>query len=328
MKIDTRLIDFFKHRMTIFFCTILFLIFHITLALGDAPHVDSTKDYSTSPKNSQSFKDSSINSHESLHKFRNHFKDKYQHIDMNTTSSDVKRSRYGLSGSLSIGGDIVPQKATAINHSAEPNRHVRVRAIAKSFIEDEAALFDITNTDEIQEVNITTEKMPKGDYTYINYNRHIYGVELKNADMQIVIGPTENITSVQARLVAVPPEVYEAAKMKTLSEEEIRSIVETDLTSDDKSNYDILRKAESESRGNDKIILRRSFRKVAITTTPYVIWEVYYLRYKYSIDAFTGNILDKTDTIISQIPRKKPTSTDKKIQGDTHPPMPPPILTQ
>jgi hypothetical protein len=117
--------------------------------------------------------------------------------------------------------------------------------------------------------------------------------------LRIDIGPEENITGIDARLVPVAPEVYEATKKKMISEDKIRSIVEDDLTKDTKSGYTKLRKAELESHGEERIDIIRSFNKLAITTPPYVIWKVSYSHYVYKIDAFSGKILNKFNTIIS-----------------------------
>ena len=254
----------------------LISVSQINPSLGAALQSDPPAVLPVGPGNNPTLMESGNNTHESGQKFKNYFKEKYQNIDMDITSSDVKRTKYGLSGSLWISGDIVPHKKPAIDVTKEPDRHVRARAIAKAFMEDEAALFDITNPDELRELNISTDKMPRGDYTFINYQRYINGIQLKNADMQIVIGPTEDITTVQARLVAVPPEVYEATKKETLSEEEIRSIIESDIKQNNIDTKDIT----------------TTYHQIAILDPPYVIWKANSY-YNYIINAFTGQIITK-----------------------------------
>lgn len=313
--------------MTLAVCFALLTVLQIPLALGGQLPINPSAKPPVMPEyNHPSSKDNSNNPHESRYKFERYIKEKYKQIKH--AESDVKQTMNGPSGKVWLSGDIEPQKKVALDLSKEPDRHVRSRAIAKVFMDDEPALLGITNSYEMQEMNISTDKGFEGDYTHINYHKFINGIELKNADLLIVVGPKENIFSVHARLVPVSSEVYEATQKNTLSEDEVKSIVETDLAADDNSGYDKLRKAESDSRGHERIQLRRSFKKVAITTPPYVIWEVSYITYIYNIDAFTGKIMNKIDSITPPVLRKKSTSTDQKFQGDARLPMPTPILPQ
>ena len=75
------------------------------------------------------------------------------------------------------------------------------------------------------------------------------------------------------------PEVYEATKKKTLTEEDIKAIVDNDLT-----------EAEKQDLERKKGVM--TFKKYAITSPPYVLWETSN-EYTYTIDAFTGKILTK-----------------------------------
>ncbi|GFE56150.1 hypothetical protein AOG1_00280 [Geobacter sp. AOG1] len=211
--------------------------------------------------------------------FLSYVKRKYQNLDLRVTSSDVVSTKDGKSGHFSLSGDIVPHKKPEIDLSAEPNRDVRAREIAKAFLEDEQVLFDIKNLNEISEFNVSTDKMPHGEYTHLNYKRQINGVEVEGAYIQIVVGPSENITSIQANLVAIPNEAYEATTKSSLSEREIVSIVETDQTEQDIKQYP----------KNDIV---KTFRKIVVANDPYVLWDVHY-RYKYRINAFTGELLQK-----------------------------------
>jgi Zn-dependent metalloprotease len=192
---------------------------------------------------------------------------------------------------MTFSGDIVPKKKVEVDLTKEKNRQVRARAIAKAFLDDETDLFGIVNPSEILETTISTEKGFGGDYTYIRYQRYIAGIKLQGAGIQITIGPEETIKLISADLAAVPSEAYEAIKKKTLSKEEIESIMETKLTEEDKSNKDI-----------DKIF--KTFVKLALIVPPYVIWEATDT-YFYRIDAFTGAILMKEPFIIPSIPYKQ-----------------------
>lgn len=266
----------FSYYKTAIISAGVLVVLQTTIALGSAFQVDPSAGFPARQENNLPSSDKDNNPHESLHKFKKYFKEKYQHVDTDITSSDVKRTKHGLSGSLWISGNIVPQKKPSIDMTKEPDRHARARAIAKAFMEDEAALFGITNPDEVRELNISTNNMPRGDYTFINFQRYINNIELENADMQIVIGPTEDITTAQARLVAVPPEVYEATKKKTLPKNEVQSIVEKDLT---------------ENMIDTKEI-QITCKKMAILSNPYVVWEVI-SHWVYTINAFTGEIIRK-----------------------------------
>jgi|GEM_PF-3032888 len=270
-----------NHCKTLCIFAILLAVSQISLALGGQPFIDPP----TSPsvmQNYSSIKENGNDPLESPRKFERYVKDKYKQISH--AESDVKQTSHGPSGRVFILGDIAPQRKPATDLTAEPDRHVRAKAIAKAFMEDEPGLLGITKPEEIREVNILTSKGHNGDYINIYYKRYINDVELEDANLLITLGPSENISGVQAWLVSVPPEVYEATKKKTLSEKEVKSIIEVDIT-------------ELDKRGLDMNNINKSFKKVAITKYPYVLWKVSYI-YDYTIDAFTGKILTKDSGII------------------------------
>lgn len=214
--------------------------------------------------------------------FITYVKRKYQNIDIRVTSSDVVSTKDGKYGHFSLGGVIVPQKKPEV--STEPNREARAREIAKAFLEDEQALFDLKDINEIKESNISTDKMPHGEYTHLNYNRFINGIEVEGAYIHIVVGPSEDITSVQSNLVAIPRAAYETSANASISQKEIISIVEADHSEQDIKRYP-----------KDNTV--KTFKKIVIASEPYVIWDVFY-RYIYRINAFTGEILSKRSAII------------------------------
>lgn len=222
-------------------------------------------------------------SDESEETFLSYVKRKYQNLDLRVTSSDVVSTKDGKSGHFSLSGDIVPHKKPGIDLSAEPNRDVRAREVARAFLEDEQVLFEIKDMKEIKEFNLSTDNMPLGEFTHINYKRFINGVEVEGAHIQIVVGPSENITSVQANLVPIPGAAYEATSKVALSENEISSIVEADHNEQDIKLY-------------PKKDIVKTFKKISIANVPYVIWDVFY-RYKYRINAFTGEIISKQSLI-------------------------------
>lgn len=227
---------------------------------------------------------STLGSETPVETFQSYVKKKYQIVDPSVTSSDVVQTKDGKSGSFWLSGDIIPHKKPKIDSTTEASREVRAREVARAFVEDEQVLFDLKDLSEIREVNISTDKMPKGEFTHINYKRFINNIEVDGSHIQIVVGPSENITTIQAYLVAVPVAAYEAATSTSLSEKEIIAIVEADHNEQDVKRYP-----------KDQIV--KQFKKTLVTSEPYVVWGVFY-RYVYKIDAFTGKILSKRSAII------------------------------
>lgn len=273
----------------------LLTVLSISQAIADPPPKGPSANFPMMPEDNLLTKDNGKNPYQSRQKFKQHVTDKYKQI--HNAESDVKQTQHGLSGHMTFSGDIVPQKKVEIDLTKEKDRHVRARAIAKAFIDDESDLLGITNPDEIREVKISTDKGFGGDYTYINYRRYLNGIEFPSASIQITIGPEENIKHVSADLAAVPPEVYEATKKKTLSEEEIRSFVEADPNNKGKTI---------------KMV------KLAIINPPYVIWLVHSY-WRYTINAFTGEILTKSRNVKKlKQEKKKSTSTDKEKRLDDY----------
>jgi hypothetical protein len=228
---------------------------------------------------SSTFSDSSIVTNSA--KFKHYLKQKYKEIyDVDT---QAKQTQYGPSGSIYISGEIVPKEK--INLPAEADKHGRARAIAKAFLEDEAELFGIVNLNEVRERLIDTSRGYYGEYVEIYYRRYINNVELAGSYIHVTVLPNESITGVMAYLVAVPPEVYEATKKKTLSEEEIKEIVLTNMNKSRSAN---------EAEFTEKSHL---FRKMAVTYPPYVIWSALGT-WSYIVNAFTGEIIEKKSQVI------------------------------
>lgn len=219
---------------------------------------------------------------------KNYLMEKYK-LRKHDVSSSLQQTPNGPSGKLHLRGDIVPQNIA--NAKRMKNREDRARAIAGVFLKEEASLLGITNMDEIREMSIDTFTSPYNNLTTTNirYQRYINDLELEYAYIGITIEHDGNIRSVSAELVPTPPELYEAVKEKILTEGEILKIVKQDL----------------ESAGIDPKDMRvLSIEKVAIPSPPYVIWKADINlkkgggRWKYRINAFTGEILEKRDALI------------------------------
>jgi hypothetical protein len=202
--------------------------------------------------------------------------------------SEIQQTPNGPSGKLHINSferPFTPQNVVITDTSVQG----RVRAIAQAFLKEDAALLGITNMDEIREIRIDTTKGREGDYTTVRYSRYIDNLELDGVYIRIDIGPDERIIGVNAEIMPAPPELYEAVKKKTLTEDEIRKIVEHDLGSTKK---DLTGMKISE------------IKKIAIPSPPYVIWTANagvksdQGTWGYQIDAFTGEIIKRGYVVI------------------------------
>lgn len=212
--------------------------------------------------------------------------EKYE-LKKHDVTSTLKQTLYGPEGKVYLRGKITPRNVAIAAGITDIKD--RARAIAKVFLEEEASLFGITNMEEIREIKITTDKGYGGEYVHIRYLRYINNLELEDANIIIRIGPDEKISWVRAEVVPISSELYEAVKKKILTEGEILKIVKQDL----------------ESAGVDPKEMRvLSIKKVAIPSPTYVIWKADINlkkgggRWKYRIDAFTGEILEKRDALI------------------------------
>jgi hypothetical protein len=103
------------------------------------------------------------------------------------------------------------------------------------------------------------------------------------------IGTDDTLSSISAEAVPVPPELYQAVEKETLGEEALLPIIEQDLKAEN-----ILYKS----------IQATKTEKIAVPAPPYVLWQTevtaigYFGSWRYRIDAFTGNVIDKRSTIV------------------------------
>lgn len=261
------------------------------------PHLGFTEDYKT-------VKDF----HKSNHQFNQYLKEKYQHV--RDTDLRIEQTPYGMKGDLVIRGNIMPAKIDVDSLSRETDRHKRAKAIGQAFIEEEAELLGLDNQHDVREYDISTEKGFGGDYTYIAYRRYINGLWLDTYDMRITIGPDEKIFNLHSNIVPAPPELYKAVKEKTLEKEDIIKITNEDMKKYNHSFQDV----------------SETIFKVATPEPPYVVWKVNTVWY-YRINAFTGEIISKIDSINREWRPSESMGSDQ-LQDNTQPPMPPPVLPQ
>jgi hypothetical protein len=209
--------------------------------------------------------------------------DKYQKID--DVTSSIQETPNGPQGSLHMRGKFLPKNAPA---ATEGDRNSRALATAKAFISEEATLLGLTNIDELRTTGPQMSKGFGGDYADIYYRRYINGLKLDNFGIHITIGPDETMYFADADLLPASRELYQATSREMLKEGKIREIVEQNLIS-----TGIVAKNVITGRAD----------KVAISKPPYVIWRVDALlkagpgEWDYTIDAFTGEVLNKRDAI-------------------------------
>jgi fungalysin/thermolysin propeptide len=205
--------------------------------------------------------------------------EKYQIRDV---ISSLHQTPHGPEGSLNIIGPITP---TAIVQGATGAE--RSRSAAKAFIAEETSLFGILDINELRESDMRSDEQGG---SHIHYRRYLDDVPLEGMSITVHVGRDEKITSLEAQVVPVSPELSQAAKRETIAESAARTVVDHDLKSAgiDLKNVRVL-KSE----------------KVAIPSAPYIVWKMDVNvkkgigRWLYTIDAFTGEMLEKRDALVS-----------------------------
>lgn len=199
--------------------------------------------------------------------------------------SEIQQTPNGPSGKLYIMGENITPKTVMATGDVK----TRARSIAKAFLQEEAVLLGIPNIDETKEMAINVDTSPYTNLTTTNiyYRRYINNLELENASIQITVGHDEKIKTVIAELIPAPPELYEAVKKTTLTKDEAVNIIKRDLQL---------------NRIDPNGIRKLNITKIAIQSQPYVIWRADVIlstgRFGYSINAFTGEIVEKRDTLV------------------------------
>jgi uncharacterized membrane protein YkoI len=202
-----------------------------------------------------------------------YFRGKYKFHPVGDVRSTVRPTPHGPKGELSLMGVEIKFE----NVQTAPGEHGRARAIARAFLEEETAVLGITDMNEIRELKLNTKEY---NSTHIMYGRFINDLEIKGLRINIEVKSNETIGWVNAKLMQLSPEAYEATTKKTLPESRIREIALRDLNSSGGDEWKI-----------------SEIKKYVIDVPPYVIWKVK-SSWNYRIDAFTGEILRKTTTLI------------------------------
>lgn len=210
--------------------------------------------------------------------------DKYKKVQ--EVSSTLHDTPNGPKGHLHINGEMKPDKLAVVD-----GERAWERGMAKGLLEQEAFTFGITNTDEIQERKVVTSTGYYGEITNVYFHRVINGLVLENSDFNVTVDATRNVSSVTAEVVPAPPELYEVTKKQTLTKDKIRYIIESNLRSGNSAPTIKINKLE----------------KLASDLAPYVVWNADVIlkdglgRWKFRIDAFTGEILQKKNAIIKNV---------------------------
>jgi Zn-dependent metalloprotease len=211
---------------------------------------------------------------------KKYLKEKYVHIS--EVRSSKEKSHWGIRKRINIIGSIAPKAEVKGKDKRE-----RSKAVSKAFILGEPSIFGITREDEITEVKVN--QGTRG-HAYFRYRRNIEGLPLLGMEILMSVGPDEKVTSVSAHIFQAPPELYKAARKKTISKDEAASIIRKDL-------------AQEVVVGVIQIL---NIEKYAVASPPWVIWEGDVNmatgepgRWLYRIDAFTGEIISKRSDLQS-----------------------------
>ncbi len=195
-------------------------------------------------------------------------------------SSNLQETPQGPRGTMYISGHI----KTNITASTRENDPDSARRIAQAFLKDEVELLGLTDLNELREESIKTDIGRGGAITHVYYERYIGNFALDGATLHIVVGPDNTITYTRASLVPAPGELYKAVAKKTISEDDVRQLIEKDLGSKGIALSDVL---------------MTDIKQYAMSSQPYVVWKLNVVtktgsdRWKYVIDAINTKIVSK-----------------------------------
>ncbi|MBI5893459.1 MAG: hypothetical protein HZB79_07400 [Deltaproteobacteria bacterium] len=173
------------------------------------------------------------------------------------------------------------------------------QAIILAFFKEEAEFFGLTSMSEMrfgsrkQRKDLREKEM--GKYEAVERVRgglyhYIGGIPLECTGTLVHLNPDGSIKSLMADVVPVTPELLRALTQPTLSEADIRRIVEEDLLPDEQSSP----MTRDIKRGKRPDIHPKTMEveKAAIPVPPYIVYKAF-SAWDYTIDAFTGRILQK-----------------------------------
>lgn len=206
-------------------------------------------------------------------------------LDKDTLTIRLEHTQHGPKGYISMWRNRSPghDNDTKDTPVIKENTHSRVTSIVREFLTEEAELFGIADLNELREIHYETDVR---GLTSIRFQRYIDQLPLENSTIQFFVRSSGEVSEVSARLSPSSPELYEAVKKETLSEERIRAIAE-----------ETLRGVGFDVTINPYMRQYIKAHKVAIATPPYVLWKVESY-WNLVINAFTGEVIEKYSNIM------------------------------
>jgi len=207
-----------------------------------------------------------------------YFQGKYATVD--TLEVRIQQTSDGPLGQLDLTGAIV-MSVDVTGMTPED----AARAVAAAFLAEEAAVLDIPSPADMHETSLAVST--EGGITAIQYARYIGQLPFVDVSIRIEVNESYAITHVEATLAPVSAALTSAVGQTTLTSEDVKTIVRNDLV---RSNQPV------EPTVPDPTL-------VATWRSPYVVWGVTGSvgekpAWGYKIDAFTGEILNKTCTVV------------------------------
>jgi len=207
-----------------------------------------------------------------------YFNSRYPQIT--TVTDQMEATPEGPLGSFSVHGRLVPR---VIDGTGTPED--RARAIARAFVLEEAQLLDLVDAAEIRDSPVTYKD---NGTAVVHFSRDIGGIPLAGYFIRIEVKVDGAISVAHASLVPSPSDLYAAVRRDPISQDEVRTIVERDLT----------------IPGQPRALTIDEPALGARWQPPYVVWDVHGAvgikpAWFYSIDAFKGKILSRICTAVT-----------------------------
>ena len=220
----------------------------------------------------------------------------YQQID----SVDVPESA-AVAGLFHLDGDF---NRRGISKSTMRLAAADLRSVAESFIQREAALLGLSNDLE-DRIRLHQSATDTAENAHLLYRRYVADIRLDEADVRVHMRPDGSIFAVNGYLIRLSSDalqsIVDAARRQHLTQDEVKRVLAADL--------------------GQMLDGTTRLEKLCIPKPPFVIWtadvttEAVIGRWKYWIDAFTGQIISKRDGLQRESgPR---IGTGKGVLGDT-----------
>jgi hypothetical protein len=207
-----------------------------------------------------------------------YFQGEYPQID--SLDSSVQQTSDGPLGQIGINGAIT-MSVDVTGMSPDD----AARAVAMAFFNQEAAFFDLPSLSDLHELSLTTTE---DGITVIQYSRYIGQLPFVDEFFRVEVNGSHAITRVEANLAPVSAALTSALGQTTLTSDAVKAIVRNDLV-----------------RSNQPVEPALSEPAIGVTwRPPYVVWGARGSvgekpAWGYSINAITGEILNKACTAIS-----------------------------